>query len=119
MLWYIDFLYMENCPFGQWCFFFYDIYLNHKSERGPIMNNKFSTGIQEMLDRTRSDEAFKSALGKCQSMDAVISLLSEHNIHVTKEELEAYKNTQSSEELSDEALDNVTGAWCISFEIDL
>lgn len=78
-----------------------------------------SKGIEEMLKKVTTDVEFKAALNNCQSSDEVIKLVENFGITVTQQELTEFLETQKSDELSDAALDQVSGAGCNAYIGDI
>jgi predicted ribosomally synthesized peptide with nif11-like leader len=79
--------------------------------KGIYMSLEMSKNIESMLNLAKSDETFREALKKCQSTEEVINLVKGKGINVSHEELVVYKEAISSQELNQEDLDSVTGAF--------
>ena len=75
------------------------------------MNLEVSKNIEAIFNLAKSDETFRAALQKCQSTEEVINLVMGKGINVSHEELVAYKEASSTQELNEEDLDSVTGAF--------
>lgn len=74
--------------------------------------------IKEKVEQLMQDEQFKAKLSNIEDLDEMAALFQNEGIQVTGADLEAaLENQSTSEELSEESLENVAGGFPAAFAI--